>query len=158
MAIPDFYRNNCYSVISDSWWLHGLQHARLPCPSPSPRVCSNSCPLSWWCYNTNSSCFRLLLLPSIFPRSFPICQLLTSVAKVLVLQLQNHVWKVTSVKANSFWPYGPYCSPPGFSVHGILQARILEWVAMPSSRGSSPPRDWTHVSYISRIGRQVLYH
>ena len=33
------------------------------------------------------------------------------------------------------------CSPPGSSVHGILQARILEWLAMPSSRGSSPPRD-----------------
>ena len=32
-------------------------------------------------------------------------------------------------------------SPPGFSVHGILQARILEWVAMPSSRGSFPPKD-----------------
>ena len=40
------------------------------------------------------------------------------------------------------------CSPPGFSVHGILQARILEWVAMPSSRGSSWPRDQTHVSCI----------
>ena len=38
------------------------------------------------------------------------------------------------------------CSPPGSSVHGILQARILEWVAMPSSRGSSQPRDQTHVS------------
>ena len=48
--------------------------------------------------------------------------------------------------------------PPGFSVHGILQARILEWVAMPSSRGSSRPRDWTHVSHVSCIGRQVLFH
>ena len=38
------------------------------------------------------------------------------------------------------------CNPPGSSVHGILQARILEWIAMPSSRGSSPPRDWTWVS------------
>ena len=38
------------------------------------------------------------------------------------------------------------CSPPGSSVHGILQARILEWVAMPSSRGSSQPRDQTCVS------------
>ena len=38
------------------------------------------------------------------------------------------------------------CSLPGSSVHGILQARILEWVAMPSSRGSSWPRDWTHIS------------
>ena len=44
------------------------------------------------------------------------------------------------------------------SVHGILQARMLEWVAMPSSRGSSQPRDRTWVSYISCIGRCGLYH
>ena len=50
------------------------------------------------------------------------------------------------------------CSPPGSSVHGTLQARILEWVAMPSSRGSSWPRDRTHVSYVFRTGRRVLYH
>ena len=43
------------------------------------------------------------------------------------------------------------CSPPGFSVHGILQARVLEWVAIPSSRGSSRPRNWTHVSWVSCI-------
>ena len=48
-------------------------------------------------------------------------------------------------------------SPPGSSVHGILQARILEWVAMPSSRGSSRPRDRTCVSYISCIGRRVFF-
>ena len=41
------------------------------------------------------------------------------------------------------------CSPPGSPVHGILQARILEWVAMTSSRGSSQPRDWTQVSCIA---------
>ena len=39
------------------------------------------------------------------------------------------------------------CSPPGSSVHGILQTRILEWVAMLSSRGSSQPRDQTPISY-----------
>ena len=50
------------------------------------------------------------------------------------------------------------CSPPGSSVHGILQTRILEWVAMTSSRGSSWPRDRTCISYVSCIGRQVLYH
>ena len=50
------------------------------------------------------------------------------------------------------------CSPPGSSVHGILQARILEWVAVVFSRGPSPPRDQTHVSCVSCIGRQVLYH
>ena len=49
------------------------------------------------------------------------------------------------------------CSPPGSFVHWILQARILEWVVMPSSRGSSQPRDRTHISYVSCIGR-VLYH
>ena len=49
-------------------------------------------------------------------------------------------------------------SPPDSCVHGILQARILEWVAMLSSRGSSPPRDWTCVSFVSCIGRWILYH
>ena len=49
-------------------------------------------------------------------------------------------------------------SLPGFSVHGIHQARTLEWVAMPSSKGSSWPRHGTCVSYVSCIGRQVLYH
>ena len=48
------------------------------------------------------------------------------------------------------------CGPPGCSVHGTLQARILEWVAMPSSRGSSRPRDRNRVSYVSCMGRQVL--
>ena len=47
---------------------------------------------------------------------------------------------------------------PGSSVHGILQASILEWVATLSSRGSSRPRDQTQVSYVSCIGRRVLYH
>ena len=47
---------------------------------------------------------------------------------------------------------------PGSSVHGILQARILEWVAMPSFKGASQPRDGTRVSYVSCIGRWVLYH
>ena len=41
------------------------------------------------------------------------------------------------------------CSPPGSSIHGILQARTLEWEAYPFSRGSSPPRNWTRVSYIA---------
>ena len=48
-------------------------------------------------------------------------------------------------------------SPLGSSVHGILQARILEWVVIPCSRASSRPRYGTQVSYASRIGRRVLY-
>ena len=53
--------------MSDSLKLHGLQHARLPCPSLSPGLWSDSWPLIWWCQPTISSCFPLLLLPSIFP-------------------------------------------------------------------------------------------
>ena len=56
------------------------------------------------------------------------------------------------------------CSLPGSSVHGILQARILEWVAMPSSSGSFWPRDWTQVSCITGrffsaepLGKSIFY-
>ena len=49
-------------------------------------------------------------------------------------------------------------SPLGSSVHGILQARIPEWVAMPSSRGPSPSRDPIHLSNVSCIYRHVLFH
>ena len=50
------------AVVSDSLWPHGLQHARLPCPSPTPRAYSNSSWLSWWCHPTIS--------PSVIPFSF----------------------------------------------------------------------------------------
>ena len=65
---------NC-SVMSDSSWPHGLQHARLPCPSASPGVCSNSCPLSqWWHPTTSSSVSPFSFCPQSFPASgsFPI--------------------------------------------------------------------------------------
>ena len=50
------------------------------------------------------------------------------------------------------------CNLPGFSVHGILQARILDWVAISTPRGYSRHKDQTHVSYVSCIARQVRYH
>ena len=55
------------SVMSDPLWPHGLQHARLTCATPTPRACSNSCPLSQP-FNHIILCHPLLLLPSIFPR------------------------------------------------------------------------------------------
>ena len=61
-------------------------------------------------------------------------------------------WKCQSLSQTLCDPIN--CSPPGSSVHGILQARILEWVAIPFSRGSSRPRDWTHFTH----WRQILYH
>ena len=50
------------------------------------------------------------------------------------------------------------CDPKDYTAHGILQARILEWVAISTFRGSSQPRDRTHISYVSCTGKQVLYH
>ena len=44
------------SVVTNSLWPHELQHTRLPCPSLTPGVCSDCCPLSWWCHPTISSC------------------------------------------------------------------------------------------------------
>ena len=55
------------SVVSDSLQPHESQHAKPPCPSPTPRVHSNSCPSSWWCHPAISSCHPLLLLPPIPP-------------------------------------------------------------------------------------------
>ena len=52
---------------------------------------------------------------------------------------------------------GGLCSPPGSPVHWILQARILEWVAMPSSKATSQPRDRTLVCWVSCICRPNLY-
>ena len=78
------------SIVSDSLRPHGLQHARLPCPSPTPRVYPSSCPLSWWCHPTNSSSvilfsFNLSQHQGLFQWVSPSHQ----VAKILELQLQH---------------------------------------------------------------------
>ena len=70
-----------HSVMSHSLWPHGLQHARLPCTSLSPRACSNSCPLSPWCHPTISS--SVIPFPSCLQSfsaswSFPMSRLLAS--------------------------------------------------------------------------------
>ena len=56
-------------IMSDSLWAHGLQHTRPPCPSPSPRACSNSCPLSRWCHPTISSSVITFSCLHSFPAS-----------------------------------------------------------------------------------------
>ena len=69
------------SVVSNSLWPHEPQHARPPCPSPTPRVYSNSCPLCQWCYPTISSpVVPFSSCPQSFPasESFPMSQLFTS--------------------------------------------------------------------------------
>ena len=69
------------SVMSDSLRSHGLQHTRLPCPSPTPGACSDACPLSRWCHPRISSCvipFSSLLQSFPATESFPMSQFFAS--------------------------------------------------------------------------------
>ena len=69
------------SVMSDSLWTHGLQHARLPYPSPAPRACSDSCHSSQWCHPTiSSSVIPFSSCLQYFPSSgsFPVSRFFTS--------------------------------------------------------------------------------
>ena len=70
-----------HSVVSDSLWPHESQHTRPPCPSPTPKVYSNSCPSSRWCHPTiSSSVIPFSSCPQSLPTSgsFPVSQLFTS--------------------------------------------------------------------------------
>ena len=81
----------------------------------------------------------------------PSC-LLHSCLSSLALSLPSSLWACTKSFQSCLTLCDPmYCSPPGSSVHGILQAIMLEWIAMPFSRGSSQPRDWSCVSFVSCI-------
>ena len=91
-----------HSVVSDSLQLHGLQQESLPCPSSTPGVYSNSCPLRWWCHPTiSSSVVPFSSCPQSFPAlgSFPMSQLFTSggqgtraSASTSVLQMNIQDW------------------------------------------------------------------
>ena len=108
-----------HSVISDSLWPHGLQHARPPCPSPTPGACSNSSPLNWWCHPTISSSVipfssRLQSFPA--SGSFPVSWLFTSGGQSpgasdlpTVLQMNIQDWSplgltdLISLQSKGFW-------------------------------------------------------
>jgi len=84
--------------MSNSLWTHGLQHTRLPCPSPSPGVCSNSCPLSWWCHPSISySVVPFSSCLQSFPASgsFPMSRLFDQVTKILELEYCTYILRNT---------------------------------------------------------------
>ena len=81
--------------MSDSLQCHGLQHSRLPCPSLSPRVCSNSCPSSRWCHPTISSSvnpFSSCLQSFPATGSFPVSQLFASGDQIMEFLHQSFQW------------------------------------------------------------------
>ena len=110
----------------------------IPCPTNHPTTSFDKMEngRESGCFKVLSQMLSYLILPSNPARY----------ACVLVAQSCPTLWDSMD------------CSPPGSSVYGILLARILEWVAISSSRGSSQPRDQTHVYCVSCIGRQIHYH
>ena len=82
-----------HSVMYNSLQPHGLQHTRLPCPSPTPGACSNSCPLSWWCCHPtiSSSVIPFSSCLQSYPASgsFPMTELFASHGQS-ILELQHH--------------------------------------------------------------------
>ena len=134
------------SVVFNSLPPHLLQHTR------TPRACSNPCPWSWWCHPTiSSSVVPFSSWPQSFPASgsFPVSQLFT-------LGGPSTEQVACSVLPHYLWPHG--YSWPGSSILGVIQGRMVEWVAIFSSRGSSRHRDRIHVSCISWIGGGIHYH
>ena len=120
------------SVVSESLWPHGLQYARLLCPSPPPRVCSNSHPSSRWCHPTISSSVIPFSCPQSFPASgsFPVSWLFASGGQTIgasvsasVLPMHITWWKVRNLQASCNvttsptllpWTSPPPCSPACF--------------------------------------------
>ena len=109
------------SVVSDSLRPHGLQQARLPCLSPTPRTCSNSCPLSWWCHPTISSpvipfSSRLQSFPT--SGSLQMSQLFTSGGQSIRVSAST---SVLSMNIQDWFP-------SGLTVLISLQSKILSRV------------------------------
>ena len=103
------------SVVSDSLRSHESQHARPPCPSPTPRVCSNSCPSSWWCHPTiSSSVVPFSSCPQSFPASgsFQMSQFFASDGQIIAISASASVLPMNI--QNWFpldWLVGSPCSP-----------------------------------------------
>ena len=147
-----------FSVVSDSLWPHGLQHIRLSCPSPSPRVCSNSCPLSHWYHPSISSSVIPFscLQSSPASGSFPMSQIfepggqnvgasaLTSVLPVNIqdwfplgltgfISLQpkglSRVFSNTKCKSTNSWALSLFYCPALTSIHDYRKNHSFDYTA-----------------------------
>ena len=115
----------------------GLQHARLPCPSLFPRVCSNSCPLSWWCHVTASSSCHFLL-PSIFHSN-------------TVFPNESALW----IRWSKCWSFSFSISPCN-EYSGLISFRI-DWFDFLSVQGTLQSLLQHHSSIASILWRSAFY-
>ena len=96
-------------VVSDFFWPLRLQHARLPCPSPMPGACSNSCPSSWNCHSTTLSSvvpFSSLLQSFSASESFPMHQFFASGGQTIVASVSASVFSIFSMNIQDWFPLG----------------------------------------------------
>ena len=115
---------------------HGLQHARLPCPSPSPRACSNSCPSIWWCHPIISS--------SVVPFS----------SRVQSFPAQRRVFSNESahhIRWPKYWSFSFSISL--FSEYSGMISFKIGWVWFPCC-----PRDFQESSSVSQFEALILWH
>ena len=118
------------SVISYSLWPHRLQHTRLPYPSPTPGVCSNSCPLSQWYHLTISSS----IVPfSSYLQSFPRVFSKESVLCIFTLQSSSLQW-VSSLLWPKYWSFS-FCINPSTEYSGLISFR-LDWLDLLAVQGT----------------------
>ena len=125
------------SVVSDSLWPHGLQHARPPCPSPTFRVYSNSCPVSRWCHPTiSSSVVAFSSCPQSLPASgsFQISQLFVfydSLDRICLMCCQWDIWRRKWQPTPVFLPGESQGREAWWAaVYGVAQSRTrLKWLS-----------------------------
>ena len=125
-----------HSVMSDPQWPHGLPPSRLLHPWDFPGK------------TTGVGCHCLL---RSLPQEWEMCSLFISCLIRTQLLFAPCCCSVAQLCPTLSNPIN--CGLPGSSIHRILQAGVVEWGAIAFSRGSSQPRDWTRISYISCIGR-----
>ena len=117
-------------VVPYSLWSHGLKHVRLPNPSRSPGVCSNSCPLGQWCHPIISSCHPLLFQPLIFPS-----------IRVFSSELAPHIrWPQYWSFSFSISPFNEYSGLISFRIDWfdlLALQKALESLHQHSSKASS---------------------
>jgi len=125
------------SIVSDSLQPHGLQHTRLPCQSPTPRACSNSCLLSQWCHPT-ILCHPLSFLPSIFP-------------SIQVFSNES----VLCIRWPKYWSFSFSISPSN-EYSGLISFRI-DWFDLLAVQGTLKSLLQHHSSKASILQRSAFF-
>ena len=126
-----------HSVLSNSLWPYGLQHVRLPFPSPTPRSCSNLCPSSWWCH------------PSISSSVIPFSSCLQS---SLVSGSSESVFRIRWPK---YWSLN-FSMSPSNEYSGLISYRI-DWLDLLAVQGTLKSLLQHHSSKASILGHSVFF-